>query len=190
MRILILDNYDSFTFNLLHYVQRFCNEVDVCYSDQIGLDEVEAYDAIILSPGPGLPKDAGISMQVVRTYAAHKKILGVCLGHQTIAEVFGAQLINLDAPLHGVAVETFLTVDGENLFRGLPKTVLTGRYHSWVVDPQSLQNTPLEVIATDGLGQVQALRHRHYNLRSVQFHPESVLTPEGLKMIENWIYFC
>lgn len=186
MKILIIDNYDSFTYNLKHYVEPFCDEVIVKRNDDILLEEIEGYEGIIISPGPGLPKDSGITMEAIHTYARSKKILGVCLGHQAIAEYFGAILCNLDEPLHGIPVMTHF-ISNDKMFEGIPKSCKTGRYHSWVVCPESIENTDLELIATDVFGQVQAMRHKTLNVRSVQFHPESIMTDYGKKMIENWI---
>lgn len=190
MKLLIIDNFDSFTYNLQHYAEQFCDEVVVKRNNEIELDEIEAYDAFIISPGPGLPKDSGITLKAIETYASSKKILGVCLGQQAIAEYFGAQLENLGAPLHGIPVLTKLTNKEDVLFEGLPREFNTGRYHSWVVDAKTVDKEVLEITATDQYGQVQALRHKEYNIRCVQFHPESVMTDFGLKMIENWIKKC
>ncbi|MCF8464865.1 MAG: aminodeoxychorismate/anthranilate synthase component II [Flavobacteriales bacterium] len=186
MRILILDNYDSFTFNLVHYVEQFCDDITVKRNNEIMLDEVEVFDAIILSPGPGLPKDAGIMPQLIKHYAPTKKILGVCLGHQAIGEAFGASLKNLNQVHHGVAIPVNIIHQNEALFVGLPRRIETGRYHSWVIDKETI---PLElnVTATDDDNDVMAIRHTEFDVCGVQFHPESLLTPEGLKIIENWV---
>ncbi len=189
MPVLIIDNFDSFTYNLEHYTKRFCNNVVVKRNNEILLQEVDSYDSIIISPGPGLPKDAGISVDIIKTYAATKKILGVCLGHQAIGEAFGAKLLNLYEPLHGVAVPTYHN-DDDDFYKDIPNEFLTGRYHSWVIDAQSLVDLPFTITANDKYNQVQSIKHNNYNLRSVQFHPESVLTKYGLKMIENWIKYC
>jgi len=186
MRLLIIDNYDSFTYNLVHYAKPFVDELIVRRNDEISLDEVADFDAIILSPGPGLPKDTGISSEVVRRFASQKKILGVCMGMQVIAEAFGGRLRNLDEPLHGVAVETYTTPIPDMLFRGLPSKFMTGRYHSWVVDEATLPSDFL-ITAKDKYNLIQAIRHKEYDLSAVQFHPESVLTDFGQKMIENWL---
>ena len=189
MKLLIIDNFDSFTYNLKHYAEQFCKEVVVKRNNEIQLDEISAYDGFIISPGPGLPKDTGISIAAIKRYAGEKKILGVCLGHQLIAEIYGGKLLNLDHPLHGIAIKTNKIKDDE-LFKGIPDQFMSGRYHSWIVDEKSLINTDLEIIANDELGQVQALKHKKYNIRSVQFHPESIMTDYGLEMIENWITEC
>lgn len=186
MRLLVIDNYDSFTYNLVHYVEPFVSELRVVRNDEITIEEVDAFDAIILSPGPGTPIDTGISIEVVKSYAARKKILGVCMGMQVIAEVFGASLQNLDEPLHGIAVETYQTTVACDMFKGIPNAFLSGRYHSWVVDESTLP-AEIQIIAKDKLGLVQAIQHKKYALTGVQFHPESVLTEYGKLMIENWI---
>ena len=185
MRILILDNYDSFTFNLVHYVEQFCDDVTVKRNDEITLEEVEAFDAIVLSPGPGLPKDAGIMPELIKRYAPEKKILGVCLGHQAIGEAFGASLKNLNRVHHGVAIPVNITKE-DSLFAGIPKRIETGRYHSWVIDSETVPSEML-VTASDDEGEVMAMHHRTFDVCGVQFHPESLLTPQGLKIIGNWV---
>jgi len=189
MKLLIIDNYDSFTFNLVQYAEAFVEQLDVRRNDEISLDDVGNYDAIILSPGPGLPKDTGISQAVVKKYGATKKMLGVCMGMQLIAEVYGGKLRNLDEPLHGVAVETFQTEIPHNIFRDIPKSFPSGRYHSWVVDEDTLP-AELQITARDVLGLPQAIKHTKYPISGVQFHPESVLTGYGRQMIENWVKYC
>lgn len=187
MKILLLDNYDSFTYNLAHYLRELTGEqIPVIRNDQITVDEVDAYDAIVLSPGPGLPKDAGIMPELINRYAPTKKILGVCLGMQAIGEAFGGTLLNLPAVFHGVATTAEILQPDEILFKGLPSRIEVGRYHSWVVD-ETLLPAELEITATDETGRVMALRHRTFDVRGVQFHPESVLTPHGKTMISNWI---
>ncbi len=183
-QILVIDNYDSFTYNLVHYLEDLDCEVTVKRNDQLTLAEVAAYEKIVLSPGPGIPDEAGLLKEIIATYAPTKRIFGVCLGQQAIAEVFGGSLINLDEVYHGIATPITITEE-DILFNGLPKTIEVGRYHSWVVDPE----LPTELIATsfDENGQVMSLRHTQYDVRAVQFHPESVLTPEGKKMLENWV---
>lgn len=185
MKILVIDNYDSFTYNLVHYLEDLDCEVTVKRNDQLTLEEVDAFQKIVLSPGPGLPDEAGLLKTIIKTYAPTKSILGVCLGQQAIAEVYGGSLINLDAVYHGVSTKVTSCVTDESLFDGLDKTINVGRYHSWVVDP----NLPEELEATsiDENGQVMSLRHKVYDLRGVQFHPESVLTPQGKNILENWI---
>ena len=185
MKVLVIDNYDSFTYNLVHYLEDLDCDVTVKRNDQLTLDEVEAFEKIVLSPGPGLPDEAGLLKAIIKRYAPTKSILGVCLGQQAIAEVYGGTLINLDTVYHGVATNVTSSVTDESLFNGLEKTIEVGRYHSWVVDP----NLPdvLEATSFDDNGQVMSLRHKEYDLKGVQFHPESVLTPHGKKILENWI---
>ena len=185
MKVLVIDNYDSFTYNLVHYLEDLGCVVTVKRNDQLTLDEVNAFEKIVLSPGPGLPDEAGLLKAIIKTYAPTKSILGVCLGQQAIAEVYGGTLINLDTVYHGVATEVTICVTDESLFNGLDKTIEVGRYHSWVVDP-NLPNV-LEATSHDENGQVMSLRHKEYDLKGVQFHPESVLTPHGKKILENWI---
>jgi anthranilate synthase component 2 len=187
MNILLLDNYDSFTYNLAHYLRELTGSpVPVRRNDEISLEEVNSYDAIVLSPGPGLPKDAGIMPELLRTYAPTKRILGVCLGMQAIGESFGGRLINLDRVYHGQATPAIIIKSDEILFRGLPREISVGRYHSWVVASEGLP-PELEITAIDENGQIMALRHKQFDIRGVQFHPESVLTPDGKRMIENWL---
>ena len=186
MKILIIDNYDSFTYNLFHYVEEFVSRPVVVRSDSFKLDFVEKFDGIILSPGPGLPSAAGLMPQVIKKYYKTKRILGICLGHQAIVEAFGGKLKNLGNVLHGVAVETYLKTDSSYIFKGLPETLKTGRYHSFVADKQALP-AELEVIAEDVYGEIQGVKHRDYDISGLQFHPESVLTDFGKTMIENWL---
>lgn len=188
MKILLLDNYDSFTFNLCQLVAEISggNAPDVIRNDKIGLDEVEQYDKIILSPGPGLPSEAGIMPELVARYAPTKSIFGVCLGHQCIGEIFGARLENMSRVCHGLGLETNVKAEDEKLFEGVPRTFESGRYHSWVVAADGLPDS-LEVTADDAEGRIMALRHKEYDVRGVQFHPESVLTPEGGIILRNWL---
>ena len=188
MKILVLDNYDSFTYNLVQYIQELVgHKVAVFRNDAISLDDVEAYDKIVLSPGPGLPKDAGIMPELIKRYAATKEILGVCLGHQAIGEAFGGTLHNIEKVYHGVATPIEV-VDGSALmFRGLPNEVEVGRYHSWIVERPNLPEA-LQITAVDEHGAIMAMRHRKYNVRGVQFHPESVLTPMGKAMLRNFLF--
>ncbi len=185
-KILILDNYDSFTYNLLHLVKElgFTN-VEVHRNDQISLDEVEKFDKIILSPGPGIPEEAGILLDVIKRYAPTKSILGVCLGHQAIGEAFGGKLENLKEVYHGVQTPVDITKE-DYLFKGLSKEISVGRYHSWIVSRENLPED-LEVIAEDKQGEIMALRHKKYDVRGIQFHPESVLTPKGRIIISNYL---
>ena len=185
MKIVIIDNYDSFTYNLSHLVKELGAEVTVVRNDQFALPELEAYDKIILSPGPGIPSEAGLLLDVIRTYAGKKPMLGVCLGHQAIGECFGAQLTNLSEVFHGVATEG-TQFGNDPIFAGLPQRITMGRYHSWVVSKDGLPSC-LEITAESDEGQIMALRHKEYDIHGIQFHPESVLTPEGRKIIENFI---
>ena len=184
-KILVIDNYDSFTYNLVHYLEDLDCEVTVYRNDEFDIEEIAAFDKILLSPGPGIPDEAGLLKEVIRTYASTKSIFGVCLGQQAIGEVFGGTLSNLDTVYHGVATMVKTVVDDELLFEGLGNEFEVGRYHSWVVNtdlPDSLEATSF-----DENGQVMSLRHRTYDVRGVQFHPESVLTPNGKKILENWV---
>jgi len=184
-KILVIDNYDSFTYNLVHYLQDLGCEVTVKRNDQLTLKEVEPFDKIVLSPGPGIPDEAGLLKPIIKAYAKTKSILGVCLGQQAIGEVFGGTLINLDTVFHGVATQVEISVDDEILFNGMEKTLNVGRYHSWVVSPDLPKE--LEATSFDENGQVMSLRHKIYDVKGVQFHPESVLTPNGKQMLENWL---
>ena len=186
MKIAIIDNYDSFTYNLSHLVKELGAEVTVVRNDQFELPFLEQFSKILLSPGPGIPTEAGLLCEVIRHYAGRKPILGVCLGHQAIGEVFGARLENLSDVFHGVATPCRITAP-DPLFSGLPDTITVGRYHSWVVSSEGLPDC-LEVTAVSDEGQVMALRHRELNVRGIQFHPESVLTPNGRQMLQNWLY--
>ncbi|MCB0569153.1 MAG: aminodeoxychorismate/anthranilate synthase component II [Phaeodactylibacter sp.] len=190
MKVLVLDNYDSFTFNLVQYVQEILGrKVDVYRNDAISLDDVGAYDAIILSPGPGLPSDAGIMPALIRRYAPEKPILGVCLGHQAIGEAFGGSLENLAQVYHGVETAIAVTDAEEPLFRDIPSEFQAGRYHSWAVRSVGLP-AGLKVTAVDANGAIMAMSHRQYNVRGVQFHPESIMTAHGRKMLENFFAYC
>jgi len=185
MKTVIIDNYDSFTYNLAHLVKELGTDVTVLRNDQFALADLAAFDNIILSPGPGIPSEAGLLCDVIRAYASQKPILGVCLGHQAIGEVFGAQLENLSEVFHGVATEG-TQLGNDILFNGLPRRITMGRYHSWVVSREGFPAC-LEVTAESDEGQIMALRHREYNVRGIQFHPESVLTPDGRTMLSNWL---
>ena len=183
-KILVIDNYDSFTYNLVHYLEDLECEVDVMRNDQLNLEDIEAYEYIVLSPGPGIPDEAGLLKEIIKTYAPTKRIFGVCLGQQAIGEVFGGQLINLDEVYHGIATRISI-VKEDRLFEGLPDEIEVGRYHSWVVDPDLPE--VLEATSFDQNGQLMSLRHKEYDVSAVQFHPESVLTPYGKKILENWL---
>ena len=186
MKIVIIDNYDSFTYNLSHLIKSLGAEVDVVRNDQFELSDLEPYSKIVLSPGPGIPSEAGLLLDVIRTYAGKKPILGVCLGHQAIGEVFGAKLENLSDVFHGVATPCHIIAD-DPIFSGLDRDITVGRYHSWVVATNGLPAC-LEVTAVSDEGQIMALRHKTLNVRGIQFHPESVLTPDGRKMLQNWMF--
>lgn len=184
-RVVIIDNYDSFTYNLAHLVKQLGVKVEVFRNDQFTLNQLERFTKIILSPGPGIPEEAGLLMDVIRTYAGRKPMLGVCLGHQAIAEVFGGKLVNLKEVYHGIATEG-TQFGNDPIFGGLPKRIVMGRYHSWVVDRAGFPDC-LEVTAMSDDGQIMALRHRNYNIHGIQFHPESVLTPDGATIVKNWL---
>ena len=185
--ILILDNYDSFTYNLVHYIEANNNyTVDVFRNDEISITEINKYNTIILSPGPGLPEDAGILKQIIKQYAPTKKILGVCLGMQAIGEVFGGKLTNLNTVYHGIATPIKITAPSDLLFNGIPKSFLVGRYHSWVISPKNFPEA-LQITAVEENGQIMALKHKNYNLYGVQFHPESIVTEYGKEIINNFL---
>ena len=201
MKILIFDNYDSFTYNLVHLVEKITHEkVDVYRNDKIPLEKVKEYDKIILSPGPGVPSEAGLLLPLIKEYAATKSILGVCLGHQAIGEAFGGRLTNLSSVFHGVATPVNVvnrqtpvkTVNSQRstvnsqLFKGLPETFNAGRYHSWIISKENFPDE-LEITAEDENGFIMALQHKTYDVQGVQFHPESVLTPDGEKIMRNWL---
>lgn len=182
--VLVIDNYDSFTYNLVHYLEDLGCRVEVRRNDRLQLEDAAAFDHIVLSPGPGIPDEAGLLKAIVERFAPEKRIFGVCLGQQAIAEVFGGKLVNLDQVYHGVAT-TIQVLGDEVLYRGLPGSLEVGRYHSWVVHPDL--PACLEATSIDASGEVMSLRHREYDLRAVQYHPESVLTPEGQKILSNWL---
>ncbi len=194
MKILVFDNYDSFTYNLVHLVEKIMGEkVDVFRNDQIPMENVQIYDKIILSPGPGLPAEAGLLLPLIKEYGFSKSILGVCLGHQAIGEAFGGKLTNLSKVYHGVATPVHIipqrprnTKTNADLFNGLTDGFMAGRYHSWVIDPESFPKV-LEITARDDNGHIMALRHRTLDILGVQFHPESVLTPDGELIMRNWL---
>ena len=186
MRICIIDNYDSFTYNLAHLVREAGAEVTVYRNDQFRMEQLEEFDKLILSPGPGIPEEAGLLLEVIRCYASRKPLLGVCLGHQAIGEAFGAKLVNLSHVYHGVATPIRITHPDDYLLAGLPSTLEVGRYHSWVVSEEGLPSC-LEVTSTSEEGLIMSLRHKELDIRGLQFHPESVLTPCGKQLIENWL---
>ncbi len=192
MKTIIIDNYDSFTYNLAHLVKELGAEVDVLRNDKFRLEELEPYDKIILSPGPGIPEEAGLLLDVIRTYAGRKPMLGVCLGEQAIGQAFGGKLVNLSDVFHGVQTEIGIRDEGISLeedyiFRGLPEKIPVGRYHSWVVDTENFPEV-LAVTAVSPEGQIMALKHREYDIHGIQFHPESVLTPDGKTIVGNWLF--
>lgn len=186
MKVLILDNYDSFTYNLVQYIQEILgHKVDVIRNDQMTLDQVDAYDVIVLSPGPGVPKDAGIMPELIKRYAPTKSILGVCLGHQAIGEAFGASIENLENVFHGIATAIEITDDGEKLFDGLPKEIIVGRYHSWIVKQAGLPDC-FHVTAVAENNIIMALSHKYYHVKGMQFHPESIMTKDGKQILSNF----
>ncbi|HMI78926.1 MAG TPA: aminodeoxychorismate/anthranilate synthase component II [Ferruginibacter sp.] len=187
MKILVFDNYDSFTYNLVHLVEKITGEkVDVYRNDQIALADVAVYDKIILSPGPGIPAEAGLLLPLIKEYASSKSILGVCLGHQAIGQAFGGTLINLDTVYHGVATPVRILKTGSQILHGLPDPLEVGRYHSWIVSDDKFPDE-LEVTARDEHGYIMGLQHKQFDVQGVQFHPESVLTPDGEKILRNWL---
>lgn len=186
MKVLVFDNYDSFTYNLVQMIEEILGEkIDVFRNDEISLTEIEQYDKIILSPGPGVPEEAGILLDVIKKFAPTKSVFGVCLGQQAIAEAFGGSLINLAEIYHGVATEVTIN-NKEKIFRNLPVKIEAGRYHSWAVNPDDFPGE-LEITATDSAGMIMALKHKKYDVQAVQFHPESILTPNGKQILENFL---
>jgi anthranilate synthase component II len=186
MKILVLDNYDSFVYNLVHILRNLACDLEVYRNDKIALEQVANYDKILLSPGPGIPEEAGIMLDLIKKYAPRKSILGVCLGHQAIGEAFGAKLLNLPEVLHGISSEARIIDRQDKLFAGLPEKFKIGHYHSWAVAYASVHK-PLKITALDPEGNVMALSHTEYNVKGVQFHPESVLTENGIQIIKNWL---
>jgi anthranilate synthase component 2 len=186
-KILVFDNYDSFTYNLVHLVEKILHmKVEVFRNDEIALEKVKAYDKIILSPGPGIPSEAGMLLPLIKEYAASKSILGVCLGHQAIGESFGGTLVNLDTVYHGVATPVKILNKNAPLLKGLGDSIEAGRYHSWIIDRKNFPED-LEITAVDENNYIMALQHKKYDVQGVQFHPESVLTPDGEKILRNWL---
>jgi anthranilate synthase component II len=192
-RILVFDNYDSFTYNLVHLVEKILHQkTEVFRNDEIPLDQVAEFDKIILSPGPGIPEEAGLLLELIKQYASTKPILGVCLGHQAIGQAFGGNLVNLDTVYHGLATKIFLekglssSVYQNDWYQGLPADPEVGRYHSWVVGNNEFPSA-LEITSKDENGYIMSLRHRKYDVQGVQFHPESILTPSGEQMMRNWL---
>ncbi|MGL5894598.1 MAG: anthranilate synthase component II [Bacteroidales bacterium] len=186
MNILLLNNYDSFVYNLRHLLMEIENlEVDVVLNDQITIEQVDIYDAIVLSPGPGIPSEAGVMIDIIKKYAGKKPIFGVCLGHQAIAEAFGGKIKNLNKPYHGVSSIVDI-IDNNDIYNNMGKTIEIGRYHSWVVSEQELPNT-LKITSRSHDGEIMSISHHSYNVHGVQFHPESILTPQGVTILRNWI---
>lgn len=200
MKTALIDNYDSFTYNLAHLLKELGAEVDVVRNDRFQLKELERYDKIVLSPGPGIPEEAGLLTEVIRTYAGKKPMLGICLGEQAIGQIFGGRLTNLSEVFHGVQTPTRLVrgtavgtkegfiLEEDYIFHGLPREIQVGRYHSWVVDPDGFP-PQLAVTAVSPEGQIMALKHRSYDIHGIQFHPESVLTPDGKAIVRNWLQY-
>jgi len=188
MRLLVLDNYDSFTYNLVHLIREldFGDQMDIIRNDAIAVEAVADYDKILLSPGPGLPKDAGIMMALLKTYSASKSILGICLGHQGIAECFGGTLINMQEVTHGIPLETIVTNKEEICFKEVPERFETGRYHSWMVTTENFPSE-LQITATDDAGRIMGLSHKTLDVRGLQFHPESIMTQHGKTIMKNWL---
>ncbi|MEO7264932.1 MAG: aminodeoxychorismate/anthranilate synthase component II [Ferruginibacter sp.] len=186
-KILVFDNYDSFTYNLVHLIEKILHlKVDVYRNDEIELSKIKKYDKIVLSPGPGIPVEAGLLIPLIKEYSATKPILGICLGHQAIAEAFGGTLINLDTVYHGVATPVKIIEPGQKIFDGLPQTINVGRYHSWIADKATLPES-LVVTSEDDNGLIMAMKHKTFDVTGLQFHPESVLTPDGEIIIRNWL---
>ncbi|OFX85410.1 MAG: aminodeoxychorismate/anthranilate synthase component II [Bacteroidetes bacterium GWF2_33_16] len=185
MRVLIVDNYDSFTYNLAHYIEQFASETVINRNDSINLDEINLFDKIIFSPGPGLPKDSPIMFSIIDNYKTIKPILGVCLGHQAIAEYFGAELINMPEVHHGREMKTIITTD-DYIYKGIRKNFKSGRYHSWTVNKGNFP-IDLEITAIDNNGDIMSLRHKEFDIRGVQYHPESIMTEFGKEIIKNWV---
>ena len=185
MKIVIIDNYDSFTYNLSHLIKELGADVTVYRNDKFTLDQLEKFDKIVLSPGPGIPSEAGLLLDVIKAYAGKKPILGVCLGHQAIGESFGGKLTNLSQVYHGVATPCHIIKD-DYLFKGVPEKIEIGRYHSWVVDTKDFPDC-LEVTSVSDEGYIMSLRHKEYDIRGIQYHPESVLTKDGKKILKNWL---
>ncbi|RZK52648.1 MAG: aminodeoxychorismate/anthranilate synthase component II [Pedobacter sp.] len=184
--VLVIDNYDSFTYNLVHLINELGYEAEVWRNDKFAIEDVAKYDKILLSPGPGIPEEAGLLLEVIKTYAPTKSIMGVCLGQQAIAEVFGGSLLNLGRPMHGIATPITVLDENDLTFANCEQPIAVGRYHSWVVNPADLPDS-LTVTAVDADGQIMALKHKTLDVRGVQFHPESVLTPSGKQMMKNWL---
>jgi anthranilate synthase component 2 len=185
VKIFILDNYDSFTYNLVHIIEQFATKVVVKRNSECDISEIKNFDKIVFSPGPGLPSDIPIMHEIINNYKESKSILGVCLGHQSIAEYFGGSIFNMPEVNHGREFETTIIKD-DYIFRNIPKTFFSGRYHSWLVNPDNIPNT-LEITSIDSKNQIMSLRHKNYDIRGVQFHPESIMTKYGKEILKNWV---
>lgn len=185
-KVLVIDNYDSFTYNLVHLINECGREAEVWRNDKFEIEDVASFDKILLSPGPGIPKEAGLLLKIISKYGATKSILGICLGQQAIAEVYGGQLFNLDKPVHGVGSKIQVTDPADLLFQGVPEEFMAGRYHSWAVSKEGFPSE-LKITAIDESGVIMALRHKNLDVRGVQFHPESILSEYGKKIINNWL---
>jgi anthranilate synthase component 2 len=185
-RVLIIDNYDSFTYNLVHYLEDLNAEVTVFRNDEFDLHEIQPFNKILLSPGPGIPDEAGLLKDVIKTFASTKSILGICLGHQAIAEVFNSSLINLESPLHGISSKVKILNKTENLFDTLPDVFEVGHYHSWVINPETISDELL-VTSVDINNRIMSLSHIEFDVKGIQFHPESILTPFGKTILQNWL---
>jgi anthranilate synthase component II len=186
-KVIVIDNYDSFTYNLVHYLEDLNCDVTVYRNNEFDLEEIEPFDKIVLSPGPGIPNEAGLLKEVIKKYASTKSILGICLGQQAIGEVFGAELMNLEKVYHGIATTIFIT-ENDTLFNDLPAEIEVGRYHSWVIDKNTIPEV-LKVTSVDENGEIMSIKHISLDIKAVQFHPESILTPFGKKMLENWLTY-
>jgi anthranilate synthase component II len=186
-KILVIDNYDSFTYNLVHYIEKITGTTPAVYrNDEISLARVDEYEKILLSPGPGVPVDAGICMDLIKQYASTKSILGICLGHQAIGQAFGGEILNLSSVFHGIATRVLITDQSDPLFTDIPVSITGGRYHSWVVSGDTLPDC-LNITCKDENGMIMGISHKYYDVRGLQFHPESVLTDHGLDIMRNWI---
>ena len=187
MKIVVVDNYDSFTYNLVHAIKKISGEpVDVIRNDELDVSDLEGYDKIVLSPGPGIPEEAGLLLDIIKEYAPKKSMLGVCLGHQAIGEVFGAKLTNMNRVLHGISTPVKRIAEDNSLYDSMPQEFDAGRYHSWIVDKDGFPEC-LKITCEDAEGMIMSMKHAEYDVHGVQFHPESVLTPLGEKIIENWL---
>jgi anthranilate synthase component 2 len=186
MNIIIIDNYDSFTYNLYHYLEPLADNLDVIRNDQVQTEKIKAYDGIVYSPGPGIPKDSAIMFDILSQFGKEKAILGICLGHQAIIEYFGGKLTNLEHPLHGLSVPVNLTNNNDLLFKNIPKRFQTGRYHSWAAHVSDIPGCIIPT-AVDDDQMIMAIKHSQYTIRGMQYHPESVMTPQGKTMLKNWV---